>query len=308
MEPEKPRAIGQNGGGTLKTPLVSILMPTYNHERYVRAAISSVLAQTYPHWELIAVDDGSTDRTTEILRACGDPRVRVVERPHKGIHALAENYNLALELSQGELIAVLEGDDLWPPDKLEVQVPSFEDPDVILTWGIGVIINAEGVEIGSSPLPRFRCLSGRSAFRGLLLRNYATPTVTVMARADVLRRVRFVQPRGSPFVDYPTWFHLTDRGKLCCVNAVLGFWRVHEAQATKKLGRMWRGDVATYTMLWREGRVSPFLFGGLVSLATAKLVRRAILAHVPGKSKWIWGSSGRMGGTKDRAGIAQKGR
>lgn len=267
---------------------MSIVMPTYNHEKYVGIALESVLAQTYPHWELIAVDDGSTDRTVEILRACGDPRVRVVEFCHRGIQALGESYNHALDLAGGELIAILEGDDFWPADKLERQVPSFADPDVVLTWGIGVIVDSEGKILGKARPPGFDCVGGGSAMRRLLLRNYLTPSVTVMVRAEALRRTGFVQPAGAPFVDYPTWFEMVKFGKFRFVDTILGFWRVHPAQTTKRLFSMWAGEIATYAMLRRDGRVGLVLFPCLVSLATAKLIRREVMAYLPGRGKNLW--------------------
>jgi len=266
-----------------KRPLVSIIMPTYNHEEFIDTAIQSVLAQTYPSWELLVVDDGSTDRTVEIVRQYQkqDPRIRLVERPHKGIQALGESYNLALSMAKGELIAILEGDDFWPEDKLEKQVPSFEDPDVVLTWGICGYVDAKGNLLGRSRPPKHGCLSGRQAFQALLLRNFI-PTVTVMVRAHALKAVGFIQPHGAPFVDYPTWLELVDRGKLCFVDEILGFWRVHPSQQTRKLVRMWLGEISTYSMLWRRGRVRLVVLLSLLMLSAGKFVRRAALRCLPG--------------------------
>ncbi|MEM1867730.1 MAG: glycosyltransferase [Thermosphaera sp.] len=266
-----------------KGPLVSIIMPTYNHEEFIDTAIQSVLAQTYPSWELLVVDDGSTDRTVEIVRQYQEqaPWIRLVERPHKGIQALGENYNLALSMAKGELIAILEGDDFWPEDKLEKQVPSFEDPDVVLTWGICGYVDAKGNLLRKSRAPRKRCLRGQQAFRALLLRNFI-PTATVMARADVLKAVGFIQPRGAPFVDYPTWLELVDRGKLCFVDEILGFWRAHPSQQTRRLVRMWLGEISTYNMLWRKRRIHLVVLLSLLMLSAGKLVRRAALRCLPG--------------------------
>lgn len=279
MQIEESRCGAGRATDWLPGPLVSILTPTYNHAKFISAAIESVLAQTYSSWELIVVDDGSSDRTADIVERYTDPRICLIRQPHRGIEGLGKNYNLALSLARGELIAILEGDDFWPPDKLAKQVLAFEDPEVVITWGIGVYIDVEGRVVGHSKVPEFQCIEGRSAFRALLIRNFLAPTVTVMVRRNLLAEVGFVQPRGSPFVDYPTWFELTEKGRWCFINEELGFWRVHSGQMTRKLWPMWRGEIATYNMLRRNRRLGPLGFLALVSLATAKAGRRYVLAR-----------------------------
>src|SRR4051812_29758132 len=100
-------------------PLVSVITPTYNHEKFISACIESVMAQTYTKWEQIIIDDGSTDGTAEIIRSYRDPRINYVHQPNQGIEQLAISYNRALEVATGELIGILEGDDTWPDNKLE---------------------------------------------------------------------------------------------------------------------------------------------------------------------------------------------
>ena len=108
---------------------VSIITATYNHEKFIAKCIESVLRQTYPNWEQIIVDDGSTDNTESIVReyAAKDSRIKYIRKEHEGIMNLKNSYNLALDNSTGDLIAILEGDDYWPDYKLEVQVPYFKE-------------------------------------------------------------------------------------------------------------------------------------------------------------------------------------
>jgi glycosyltransferase involved in cell wall biosynthesis len=96
--------------------VVSIMMPAYNAENYIGYAIDSVLAQTYPYWELVIVNDGSTDSTPEILASYTDPRIRVFHQVNGGEAAAR---NTALEHLQGELVAFLDADDLYLPNHLE---------------------------------------------------------------------------------------------------------------------------------------------------------------------------------------------
>jgi len=98
--------------------LVSIITPTYNHAEFIGACIESVLAQTYPYWEMIIIDDGSTDDTGEVVARYEDDRIRYIRQPNMGVERLTETYNKALSLARGEYIAILEGDDYWPDYKL----------------------------------------------------------------------------------------------------------------------------------------------------------------------------------------------
>jgi glycosyltransferase involved in cell wall biosynthesis len=106
---------------------VSVIIPTYNYGRYLGEAIESALKQTYPPLEVIVVDDGSTDGTPQVLAAFGG-RVRAVHQGNAGVGA-ARNKGIAV--ARGEYIALLDSDDVWLPDKLELQMSRFaEDPSL----------------------------------------------------------------------------------------------------------------------------------------------------------------------------------
>ena len=112
-----------------KKPLVSVVIPTYNRDWIVKEAIESVLAQDFSDYELIVVDDGSDDRTPEILAAYEDP-ITVIRQSNRGVSA-ARNRGIAA--ATGRLIAFLDSDDLWLPQKLSVQVNFFaENPDAVI--------------------------------------------------------------------------------------------------------------------------------------------------------------------------------
>jgi glycosyltransferase involved in cell wall biosynthesis len=109
-------------------PHVSIVTPSWNHEPYIAACLDSVQAQSWDDWELMVIDDGSEDATAEIVEAYArdDDRIRLLRMAHRGLEGLGESYNRALDLTSGALVAVLEGDDLWPdPQKLALQVAVF---------------------------------------------------------------------------------------------------------------------------------------------------------------------------------------
>jgi glycosyltransferase involved in cell wall biosynthesis len=103
---------------------VSIIIPTYNRSRFLKKAVASVIEQTGARWELIVVDDGSTDDTVEILTRFGDARIRIITLPHSG--NIAALRNAGAEASAGKWIAFLDSDDEWKPDKLEIQLRALE--------------------------------------------------------------------------------------------------------------------------------------------------------------------------------------
>jgi glycosyltransferase involved in cell wall biosynthesis len=227
-------------------PLVTIISPVYNQQRYIAQCIESALAQTYPHWEQIFVDDGSTDATRELIEGYSDPRIRLVALPHRGLGALAESYNAALAVGNGSLVAILEGDDAWPADKLERQVPLFDEPGTVLSWGRGALIDAAGGPIrvmttikGASGVVR---LDTAAAFHRLTRENFLIPTVTVMARRDALDAVGgFRQTGSSLFVDLPTWLWITGTrdGHVSHLDHELGIYRHHAAgTSTEKAAQM----------------------------------------------------------------------
>lgn len=220
-------------------PLVSIITPTYNHERYIQQCLESVVAQTETRWEQIVVDDGSDDGTAAIIQAVADPRVRYVRHEHRGIAHLAQAYNLALGLARGSFIAVLEGDDFWPPDKLDRQLPLFDRPEVVLSWGSVMVTDEFGAGLRTRPTPRvLRQMAQQSAGSSLkaLLGTNFIPAVTVMCRRDALLRVGgFKQPDGVPTTDYPTWLELSRIGPFAVSREVLGYYRRHRAQVSARM-------------------------------------------------------------------------
>jgi glycosyltransferase involved in cell wall biosynthesis len=226
--------------------LVSIISPTYNQARYVAQCIDSALAQSYPHWEQIFVDDGSTDATREVIAGYRDPRIRLIALPHRGLGALAESYNAALAVANGALVAILEGDDAWPADKLERQVPSFDEAGTVLSWGRGALIDADGRPIRvMTTMKRARGvarLDTAAAFHRLTRENFLIPTVTVMARRDALDAVGgFRQTGSSLFVDLPTWLWITASrdGHVSYLDHELGIYRHHAAgTSTEKAAQM----------------------------------------------------------------------
>jgi glycosyltransferase involved in cell wall biosynthesis len=119
-----------------ESPLVSVIIPVYNYDRYLGEAIESVLSQTCRRLEVIVVDDGSTDQSGEVARSFDDRGVRYCHQDHAGIGPAR---NSGVELAQGEFIAFLDADDRWPEEKTERQLRAFEsDPALEMCFGQAV--------------------------------------------------------------------------------------------------------------------------------------------------------------------------
>lgn len=112
--------------------LVSIIMPNYNSEKYVQETIQSVLEQTYQNWELIFVDDCSTDNSLSLVRAFEDERIKIFQNEKNSGAAISRNY--ALRVAQGKWMAFLDSDDVWEPEKLEKQLAFMVENEYDFTY------------------------------------------------------------------------------------------------------------------------------------------------------------------------------
>jgi glycosyltransferase involved in cell wall biosynthesis len=111
-----------------ESPLVSVIIPVYNYERYLGEAVESVLGQTYQNLEVIVVDDGSTDESSEVARSFAARGVVYCHQDHAGIGPAR---NKGVELARGEFLAFLDADDRWPLEKLERQLNAFENDSAL---------------------------------------------------------------------------------------------------------------------------------------------------------------------------------
>ncbi len=219
-------------------PLVTVVTPTYQHSRFIDACIRSVRAQTFEDWEMIVVDDGSTDGTPDAAESFADPRITVVRRAHEGLSGLGRAYGAALARSTAPLVAILEGDDTWPPTKLAEQIALFDDADVVLSYGPAGLIDARGCVYARYWRPPTGPAARNDPIGSILpalARGNFLVSPTVMVRRAALDRIGgFVQPEGIPYVDHPTWLKLAAIGTFAASRSVLGYWRRHAQQYTTR--------------------------------------------------------------------------
>ena len=225
-----------------ENPLVSIISPTYNHEKHIADCIKSVLDQTYQNWEMIIIDDGSTDGTFAIAQeyALNDQRIQAYTQNNVGIFRLGESYNFALSKCKGKYVAILECDDVWLPEKLSIQVDALEqNPQCVLSWGKAYLSSADLSENyylapkNTEDEPLFFNKPVGSFLKKFI---YTTliPALTIVIRKEALDSLGgFVQKYNLPLVDIPTTLELLLKGEFAFINQPLGHWRIYPTQVTK---------------------------------------------------------------------------
>lgn len=153
VESLEPRLAGRDQRAESSTPRVSVLMPVYNGERYLTEAIESILEQTFDDFEFLIINDGSTDRSREILErhAARDARVRVFHRENRGI---TPTLNELLRLARADLVARMDADDIALPERFARQVRHLEEnPDCALVGASVIIIDPEGRDLAARAVP-----------------------------------------------------------------------------------------------------------------------------------------------------------
>jgi len=203
--------------------LVSVIIPTYNRADYIVETIKSVLCQTYQKFEIIIVDDGSTDNTGDLIKLINDPRLKYIYQSNSGLPASPRNNGI--KAAKGDFIAFLDSDDLWLPEKLEKQVEILvKNNDIGLVY-----CNAEyfGSDYkGNSTIVK-EGYTG-DVFEKLIEKNFV-PALSVMCRREVFsiaglfdesKKLRAVE-------DYELWMRIAKYFKLHYVNQVLCRYRLH---------------------------------------------------------------------------------
>jgi teichuronic acid biosynthesis glycosyltransferase TuaG len=222
--------------------LVSIIMPAYNASRHIAESVQSVLAQTYPHWELLVVDDGSTDDTAEVVHrfVASDARVRYFSRPNGGQAAAR---NTGLREARGDLVAFLDADDLWLPEKLESQLAVLDSTGAHLVYCDGYVFYDDG---SPDRADFFAVVPGAADAATMLRLLYAynrIPTLSVVVRREALDRVGMFDEsrRIQNCEDYDLWLRMARAG--CSFYGMpekLMRYRRHAQSTTYRESRMLR--------------------------------------------------------------------
>lgn len=190
-------------------PLISIITPTYQSERYLMAAIHSVQRQTYQHWELLLADDYSTDGTRRMIleAAKADTRIRPIFLPENGGAAKARN--AALSRAKGRYVAYLDADDLWKPEKLERQLHFMEKSQCGFSCVSYQVISDGGKLLGKTVV-----MKPRLNYEGYL-KNNLIQTVGVMVDCSLVPARLLLMPDLRRRQDAATWMQILREGHDC---------------------------------------------------------------------------------------------
>lgn len=218
-----------------RTPLVSIVMPAYNSAAYIETTLNSVLNQTFDDWELLVVNDCSTDNTAELVEAyiVKDSRIKLINLS-ENMGAPAGPRNIAIQKAQGRWIAFLDSDDIWHPEKLHRQINILQKTET-------KFCSTQMIDFRGNDVPKLSdasedCIEWISFIQQLVKNR--TPTSSIVADRELLLRHPFNESMSyKAREDFDCWLHChEDHGKSVKIMAPMVGYRIIEGQIS---GRKW---------------------------------------------------------------------
>ena len=210
---------------SIKQPLVSVVMPTYNHAQFIGDAIKSVFDQTHENLELIIIDNYSEDNTEEIIASFSDSRIRYKKFRNNG--SIAASRNVGICESRGKYIAFLDSDDMWKPTKIERQIELLEnDDDIFLVYSRYIVIKNG---LFRKTLPKRKRLKSGNVFIPLFLSNNFIGTSSVLLR-NILKENNFIfdtDKRLRAIEDYDLWLRIAKIKRITYIDEPLVVYREH---------------------------------------------------------------------------------
>jgi GT2 family glycosyltransferase len=218
-----------NATGRLAAPLVSVVMPTFNRADLIVPAVQSVIDQSFVDWELLIVDDGSTDATAERVEALDDPRIVLLRQDRIG--NVAKLRNLGVAAGRGKYVAFLDSDDLWLPAKLEMQLRALSGRPDEWCYADHALADSEGVQM---PLRsgRFEPVNGRIA-RHLLADETSAAVITWLVPRSLLDETGGFDETLRLREDLDLALRLAEAADAVAVPAILALTREHPGRKTK---------------------------------------------------------------------------
>jgi glycosyltransferase involved in cell wall biosynthesis len=279
-------------------PRVTVLMPVRNGGPYLRAAVESILAQTYPDFELLVVDDGSTDDTVSVLAsfAARDARIRTISRPSAG---LVDALNFGLSKADCEFVARMDADDIALPRRLEHQLRFLAARPGHIVCGVAYSIFGASRAFGMPPCSNAACKAT------LLLFPCFAHSTTMLRRAALLETgIRY--RKGFPHCeDYQLWSELAAHGRFANIPRLLMRYRAHAGQTSALHARIQRethAKIAACNLRARgadditEARIHRFLWPGDALDRSERLSRSVYLRESLALVRRLLGLTGGHGG------------
>jgi glycosyltransferase involved in cell wall biosynthesis len=211
----------------MKNPKVSVLLPVYNGEKYLQESIKSILNQTFEDFELIIIDDGSVDKTPEIVKKNKDSRIRILTN-EKNL-GVSRSLNHGLRKVKGKYIARCDGDDLNNRSRFKIQVNFLDqNPEVVMVGSNAELINEKGKIVGRTNYP----LSDIDLRKKMLIRNSVLHP-SVMFRKSAINKIGGYSNIFNGVEDYRLFFQLMTLGKIQNMEDYLIKRRFHKDAVTK---------------------------------------------------------------------------
>lgn len=224
-------------------PRVSVIIPAYNAEAFLPDTLDSVLRQTYTDWEVVLVDDGSTDDTRSVVQAriaSFDGRLRYIYQTNRGLPAAR---NTAIRNAQGEFFALLDADDVWRERRLELGVAVLDgDPAAGLVHGKVARINVDGEFIEFPPGPPRKYLEGRIA-RAIYTRRAHLLCPTILFRRACVDVVGLFDETMRATEDRDLWFRIAERYGVRYIDDVVADYRISAKSMSQDSERMMKWQI-----------------------------------------------------------------
>ncbi|MCW7493176.1 glycosyltransferase [Leptospira sp. 2 VSF19] len=184
-------------------PFVSVVIPTYNRAFEIKKAIQSVIAQDYNNWELVIVDNNSTDQTDSVIKEFDEKRIRILKINNNG--SIGKSRNLGIKNSKGDWIAFLDSDDWWYPTKLSDSLKEISDATDIIYHDLDIVESRDSDKKAPSVI-KGKVLNS-PILRNLLVGGNVIANSSVMVRKSILEKIGYISEdmNINPSVDYNTW-------------------------------------------------------------------------------------------------------
>jgi len=217
---------------SISRPEISVVIPCFNAELFLSETIESIINQTFENIEIILINDGSTDTTSEIIKnyAQRDERIIMIEKQNSGP---ADSRNRGIFAARGEWIAILDADDVALPSRLELQLAYCrERPELVLVGSDAIEMTSSGSQIQSYHYPS----THSDLFKRLYRMMAFPPHSSLMYRAEAVRSIGGFNTRYVPSEDYDLWLRLAEYGKIACLSKPLVKIRKHASSISNLAG------------------------------------------------------------------------
>lgn len=264
-------------------------MPLYNGELFLDQAIKSVVAQTFPNWELIIVDDGSKDQGLERAKywVAQDNRITVFHHPGKANKGVSATRNLAITHAKGQYLALLDCDDKWLPDKLQIQVEVLQKyPDVAIIYSKAEVIDGQNNVLWQHPesapkmerplifgsgIPNMPVLD----FKKVITNEFWLPASSVLMSKTLVNECNnFNENLKYQVEDSLLFLQIIEKGAIYFIDKVLVQYRIHPSQWNAKLDFFlkWKSLFACYSTLFTK--ISPTNYNAISTVIIHRVFKR----------------------------------